>query len=164
MAQQEGLKHLFVDLLKDMYNAESQIMNALPKMEQAAKSQELKRAFKDHLDMTKSQRQRIEQVAKSLNVDPGGKQCKGMEGLIREGEEVMNMNVDQDALDAGLIQSAQKVEHYEIAGYGTLKAYAKRLGFDEAAQVFDRIAAEEGQTDHKLTQLAETSINRQAMK
>lgn len=165
MMQKTALEKLFVDSLKDLYDAEHQIITALPKMAAAASHQDLKRSLQQHLDVTRQQTQRLEQVFKTIDQSPSRKKCVGMEGLIREGEQHMQelMN-DQNALDAGLIASAQKVEHYEIAGYGTAKTYAQMLGHREAASLLDQTLSEECATDERLTKIAEGHINIEAMR
>lgn len=159
-----SLESLFVDQLKDLYNAEQQIIKALPKMVDAAKSNMLKQGFQQHLDTTRQQAQRLEQIFNDMNEKPSGKKCVGMEGLVKEGEQIIKeLKNDQDALDAALIASAQKIEHYEISGYGTARAYAKMLGKHDAAGLLDKTLKEESQTDERLTTLAESHINIQAM-
>jgi ferritin-like metal-binding protein YciE len=163
--KKNSLEKLLVDNLKDLYDAEYQIIKALPKMSQAAKSKDLKTSLNQHLDQTRQQAERLEQVFQALNQKPTRKKCVGMEGLIREGEQHMEeLSDDQDALEAGLIASAQKVEHYEIAGYGTAKTYAELLGNREAARLLDQTLSEEYATDEKLTKLAEGHINLEAMR
>lgn len=165
MAQKmKNLEDLFVDTLKDLYDAEHQIVKALPKMAEQAQSKELKQGFKEHLDVTNRQIERVEQIFKELNMEAKGKRCKGMEGLIKEGDEMMQEADDPMVKDAALIASAQKIEHYEISGYGTARAYAQALGHQNIARVLDQIADEEGQADKKLTALAEGHINVQAKK
>lgn len=160
-----SLEQLFVDTLKDLYDAEHQIIEALPKMSKAANSQDLKKGLQEHLQMTKEQAKRLEQVFSEINEEPKRKKCVGMEGLIKEGEKHMEeLKDDKDALDAGLIASAQKVEHYEIAGYGTAKTYAQMLGHDKAARLLDKTLSEEYRTDESLTKMAESHINIEAMK
>lgn len=156
------LEGLYIDLLKDLYSAENQIMKALPKMSKKAQNPELKRHFDEHLVQTERQVQRIEQVFANLEGSPKGKKCVGMEGLIAEGEEVMKEGFDQDVLDAALIMAAQKVEHYEIAGYGTARTYANTLGHTDAAKLLQQTLEEEAQTNEKLTRLAETIVNPRA--
>lgn len=160
-----SLEKLFVDSLKDLYDAEHQIIKALPKMADAAKSQELKTSLNQHLETTRQQAERLEQVFGVLNEKPARKKCMGMEGLIREGEQhIQELKSDPKALDAGLIASAQKVEHYEIAGYGTAKTYAQMLGHKEAVRLLDQTLSEECETDENLTKLAEGQINAMAMR
>ena len=164
MAQETNpLQELLVDELKDIYNAENQIIKALPKMAKAASSPELKRAFERHLEETKRQVERLDQIGEALDVRMSGKKCKGMEGLIEEGKEIMSEDLEDDALDAGLIGAAQKVEHYEIAAYGTARAHANLLGLNKIAKLLQQTLDEEGATDKKLTQLAESIINVEAV-
>ena len=164
MAQETNpLQELLVDELKDIYNAENQIIKALPKMAKAASSPELKRAFERHLEETKRQVERLDQIGEALDVRMTGKKCKGMEGLIEEGKEIINEDLEDDALDAGLIGAAQKVEHYEIAAYGTARAHANMLGLNKIAKLLQQTLDEEGATDKKLTQLAESIINVEAV-
>jgi len=158
------LDDLFVDLLKDLYSAEKQLVKALPKMAKAATSPNLKRGFQEHLNQTERQVQRIERIFEERqNGAPGGKKCVGMEGLIEEGAEVIKEGGSPEALDAGLIAAAQKVEHYEIASYGTARAWANKLGYNSAARLLEETLEEEARTNEKLTQLAETHINRSAV-
>jgi ferritin-like metal-binding protein YciE len=159
----DSLQKLYVEELKDLYSAENQILKALPKMAKAATSPELQSAFKQHLEETKGQVQRLEQIFEALGKSPKGKTCKAMEGLVEEGAELMGEDADPEVLDAGLIAAAQRVEHYEIAGYGTVRTYAQLLGHQEAADLLQQTLDEEGLTDKKLTQLAETLINAQAV-
>ncbi len=157
----ESLKDLYVEQLRDLYSAESQLVEALPKMAKAATHPELKRAFEAHLEQTKRQKSDLEQIIVGLGAKPGGHTCKAMKGLVEEGAELIEEKKDSErnVLDAGLIAAAQRVEHYEIAGYGTVRTYAEMLGENEAAAVLDRIAHEEGETDHKLTKLALEVVN-----
>ena len=163
MAQENPLQELLVDELKDIYNAENQIIKALPKMAKAASSPELKRAFERHLEETKRQVERLDQIGEALDIKMTGKKCKGMEGLIEEGKEIMSEDLEEDTLDAGLIGAAQKVEHYEIAAYGTARAHANLLGLNKIARLLQQTLDEEGNTDRKLTQLAESIINVEAV-
>jgi ferritin-like metal-binding protein YciE len=156
------LEELLVDELKDIYSAENQIIKALPKMAKAASSPELKRAFERHLEETRRQVERLDQIGQTLDVKLTGKKCKGMEGLIEEGKEIMEEDFDENAIDAGLIGAAQKVEHYEIAAYGTARTHAEMLGYSKAAKLLQTTLDEEGATDKKLTQLAESIINVEA--
>jgi ferritin-like metal-binding protein YciE len=156
------LEELLIDELKDIYNAENQIVKALPKMAKAASSPELKRAFERHLEETRRQVERLDQIGQALDVKLTGKKCKGMEGLIEEGKELIEEDFDENALDAGLIGAAQKVEHYEIAAYGTARTHAEMLGYTKAAKLLQQTLDEEGATDKKLTQLAESIINVEA--
>lgn len=155
------LEDLFVDSLKDLYDAERQMVTALPKMMEAANSQDLKNGFKEHLEVTRRQTERLVQIFSEMKMDPKGKKCVGMQGLIKEGEEIMKEAGDPDVMDAGLIAAAQKIEHYEISGYGTVRAYAQALGHQNIAGILDQTLKEEGQTDKKLTAMAEGHINAQ---
>lgn len=159
-----SLENLFVDTLKDLYDAEHQLIDALPKMAEAASSPDLKKGLQQHLEQTRRQAQRLEQVFQDVNLTPDRKKCVGMEGLIKEGQQHMaELKSDKDVLDAGLIASAQKVEHYEIAGYGTAKTYAEMLGRTESVRLLDQTLSEEYATDERLTKLAESHINAEAM-
>jgi ferritin-like metal-binding protein YciE len=163
MAKMQTLHDLFIDQLKDMHSAERQLAGALPKMAKAANSPELRQAFEQHLDMTKAQIERLGQVFELMGTSQGRKKCKGMEGLLMEGEEIMMEEGMAPAVrDAGLIAAAQKVEHYEIASYGTLRTYAEMMGHREAGQILQQILEEEGRTDKLLTQIAEKSVNLKA--
>lgn len=157
------LEELLVDELKDLYSAEKQIVAALPKMAKAASSPDLRRAFERHLEETRRQVERLEQIGEDLEVRMTGKKCKGMEGLIDEGKELMEEDLDENALDAGLIGAAQKVEHYEIAAYGTARTHANLLGYKKAAKLLQQTLDEEGATDKKLTALADSLINVEAV-
>jgi ferritin-like metal-binding protein YciE len=160
--QMEDLQDLFVDQLKDLYSAENQLIKALPRMAKAATNDELKQAFQTHLEQTREHAQRLEQIFEKLGAKGRGKKCKAMEGLIEEGKEIMEEDAEPEVLDAGLIAAAQRVEHYEIAGYGTVRAYAELLGDNESARILQKTLDEEGDTDKLLTQLAESSINIEA--
>jgi ferritin-like metal-binding protein YciE len=157
-----SLHDLYVDELKDLYNAENQLLKALPKMAKAASAPDLRTAFQDHLEETRGQVQRLERIFKKLNASPKGKKCKAMEGLIEEGNEVMGEDGEPAVLDAALIAAAQRVEHYEIAGYGCVRTYARLLGYEDAANLLQETLDEEGAADKKLTELAETVINVEA--
>ena len=159
--EMESLRDLFVEQLKELYSAENQIIKALPKMIKAASSEELKSAFQEHLEQTKGQVERLDQIFGELDESPRGKKCKGMEGLLAEGKELMEEDAEEDVLDAGLIASAQHVEHYEIAGYGCVRTYAQLLGMDKVAKLFQHTLDEEKETDELLSGLAE-NINVQA--
>lgn len=148
------LKHLYVEELKDLYSAEAQLVKALPKMAKASSSADLRAGFEGHLEQTKEHVARIEKIFKSLEERPTGKKCKGMEGLIKEGAEMIEEAPAPEELDAGLISAAQRVEHYEIAGYGCVSTYAKLLGDDEAVALLRQTLEEEKETDRKLTHLA----------
>jgi ferritin-like metal-binding protein YciE len=159
MATDKTLNDLFLDTLKDIYFAEKQILKALPKMARAAQSEEGKSGFLQHRDETQGQIDRLEQVFELLGKPARGKTCEAIQGIIAEGEEIMEDYKGTVALDAGLISSAQAVEHYEIARYGTLIAWAKQLGLKEAVPLLQASLAEEEATDKKLTQLAEGLAN-----
>jgi ferritin-like metal-binding protein YciE len=156
------LEDLLTDELKDLYSAENQITKALPKMAKSSQSTELRSAFQEHLKQTENQIKRLEKACNELGISPRGKKCVGMEGLIEEGKEIMTNGEDPSALEAGLIGAAQKVEHYEIAAYGTAAAHARQLGFNSIAQLLDQTLEEERMTDEKLTKLAENQVNVQA--
>jgi len=162
MATMKNLNDLYIEELKDIYNAELQITQALPKMINATKHSDLKKAFQTHLQQTQQHIQRLEQIFTRLNERGAGKLCKGMQGLIQEGEELIKSRADSDVLDAALIGAAQRVEHYEIAAYGTARTYARLLGYADDARLLQTTLDEEGETDHLLTALAERSINREA--
>lgn len=157
----EGLKELYVEELKDLYNAENQLVKALPKMAKAASSEELRQGFEEHLEQTKGHVQRLEQIFRSLDESPKGKKCKGMAGLVEEGAEVMDEDFEGALMDAALIGAAQRVEHYEIAAYGTVCEFAKELGETEQESLLKETLEEEKETDEKLTKLA-VQINPQA--
>ncbi len=154
----ETLNELLIEQLQDLYSAEEQIREALPKMAKAASSPGLKRAFEEHLGQTEEHVNRLNQCFEKLDADPEGKDCKGMKGLIKEGEELMDEDAEPEVLNAGLIAAAQRVEHYEIAAYGCARTYAQLLGMTEIAQSLQQTLDEEKETDQKLTDLAE-SIN-----
>lgn len=153
--QQNELKELYIEELRDIYSAEQQLVKALPKMAKACHSDELRSGFEQHLEQTRGHVKRLEQIFSALDEKPTGKKCKGMEGLIAEGQEMMDEDLGDDASDAGLISAAQRVEHYEIAAYGTVRTYANILGEEEAASLLEETLEEEKETDQKLTQLAE---------
>jgi len=157
------LEELLIDELKDLYSAENQIIKALPKMAKAANSPDLRRAFERHLEETRNHVERLDQIGEELETKMTGKKCHGMEGLIEEGKEIMSEDLEDNTLDAGLIGAAQKVEHYEIAAYGTARAHAELLGYTKIARLLQQTLNEEGATDKKLTQLAESIINVEAV-
>jgi ferritin-like metal-binding protein YciE len=157
----EVLKELYIDELKDLYSAENQLVKALPKMAKAVSSVELRQGFEEHLEQTKGHVQRLEQVFESLGESSKGKKCKGMQGLVEEGAEVMGEDLEGALMDAALIGAAQRVEHYEIAAYGTVCAFAEELGQTEQASLLTETLKEEKETDEKLTKLAQ-QINSQA--
>jgi ferritin-like metal-binding protein YciE len=160
----DSLQKLFVHELKDLYSAENQILKALPKMAEKASAPELRQAFEMHHKQTEEQVRRLEHIFDSLEFQPGGHKCVGMEGLIEEGEGVMKDAEDDAVRDAGMIAAAQRVEHYEIAAYGTARTYARMLGNEEAARLLQQTLDEEGATDQKLTKLAESRVNPKAMR
>jgi ferritin-like metal-binding protein YciE len=151
--EHKALKELFIDELKDIYSAENQLIKALPKMAKAATSDDLRAGFEEHLEQTKEHARRIEEICTELGEKPTGKKCGGMEGLIGEGKEMMD-EFEDDVLDAALISAAQRVEHYEIAAYGTVRTYAELLGHDRAVELLEQTLEEEKETDQKLTELA----------
>jgi ferritin-like metal-binding protein YciE len=157
------LEDLLQDELRDLYSAEAQIIKALPKMAKAASSPELRRAMERHLEETRRQVERLDQIGEELEMKMTGKKCKGMEGLIAEGRELMEEDLDENALDAGLIGAQQKVEHYEIAAYGTARTHAEMLGYRRIAKLLQQTLNEEGATDKRLTQLAESIVNYEAV-
>ncbi|MFD2515607.1 ferritin-like domain-containing protein [Pontibacter locisalis] len=154
-----NLKDLFIHELKDLYNAEHQIMKAMPKMVDAASSGELKRALQDHMRETETQIERLDKVFGMLDEKATGEKCKAMEGIIKESEEMISTRADKNVMDAALIAMAQRVEHYEIAGYGTVCTYAKQLGMQEVLDQLQMILSEEKKADEKLTYIAEHNIN-----
>jgi ferritin-like metal-binding protein YciE len=155
------LRDLTIDELKDLYNAENQLVKALPKMAKAATSEELSSAFEQHLEQTRGHVERLDRIFDELEVAPRGKRCVGMEGIIEEGKELLDGSLEAETLDAAIIGAAQKVEHYEIAAYGTVRAHVELLGMDEAVKLLDQTLDEEKQTDARLTELAAT-INQDA--
>ncbi len=159
----ETLHDLYVDELRDLYNAENQLLTALPKMATAASAPELAAAFNEHLTETKIHIERLETVFKELDTSPKGKKCKAMEGLLAEGKDLLAEDADPSVMDAALIAMAQRVEHYEMAGYGCVRTFARLLGEDEAADLLQATLDEEGAVDKKLTQLAESVINADAI-
>jgi ferritin-like metal-binding protein YciE len=152
--EKNALKVLYIDELRDIYNAENQLVKALPKMAKASTSDDLRVGFEEHLEQTKGHVQRLEQIFAELDEKPTGKKCKGMEGLVQEGKEMIDEQ-EGEVLDAGLISAAQRVEHYEIAAYGCVRTYANLLGETDAAELLNQTLEEEKETDKKLTSLAE---------
>jgi ferritin-like metal-binding protein YciE len=153
--ESNALKNLYIDELQDLYSAENQLVKALPKMAKAAGSEDLRAAFEEHLEQTREHVTRLDKIFQELEENPKGKKCRGMEGLIEEGSEMIEEDRETEELDAGLIAAAQRVEHYEIAGYGCVRTYANLLGESEAASFLEQTLAEEKETDQKLTELAE---------
>jgi ferritin-like metal-binding protein YciE len=161
-AKEKGLQDLFLETLKDVYHAEKQILRALAKMTKAAQSDELRQAFETHREETERQIERLEQVFEMCGKRAQGKPCEAMQGLVEEGKEIMDEFKGSEALDAGLVSSAQSIEHYEISRYGTLKTWAGQLGLNDAVGLLEQTLAEEKKTDELLTRLAEQSANRKA--
>lgn len=155
----DNLEKLWVEELKDLYDAEKQIKEALPKMVKAAETPELRQAFEHHLEQTEEHVQRLEEVLEELDIADHGKKCKGMQGLLKEGEEMMKEATDSFTQDAALIAAAQRVEHYEMAGYGTVVSYAQQLNRPEIAEMLQMTLDEEKEADKKLTEIAESKVN-----
>ncbi|MBN9518817.1 ferritin-like domain-containing protein [bacterium] len=158
----DSLHDLYVDGLKDLYSAENQLLKALPRMAKAATAPGLKEAFTTHLEETRGQVGRLETILAQLGVSPRGKKCQAMEGLIEEGKEVLGEDGEPAVIDAALIAAAQKVEHYEIAGYGCARTFARLLGYEDAAELLQETLDEEGNADKTLTAVAESEINTEA--
>jgi ferritin-like metal-binding protein YciE len=162
MAKLSTLDELFLDEIQDLYDAEKQLTKALPKMAKAASSDELRQAFEDHLDQTRGHVERLERVFDALGEKTKGKKCEAMAGMVKEGEEIAS-NTEQTAVrDAGLIAGAQKVEHYEIAGYGSARTHAQLLGHDRIVSLLEQTLGEEKEADAKLNELAQTTVNEHA--
>ena len=159
----KNLNELFEHQLKDLYSAENQLLEALPKMVKTANDSKLKEAFKSHLEETKGHKQRLEEICDKLGIDPAGEKCKAMAGLVKEAESFMEEAEADDVMDAGLIAEAQRVEHYEISGYGTAVQYAKQLGHKDIAKKLKLTLDEEYGADDKLTKLAESRLNEEAI-
>ncbi len=159
----DTLKKLYVEELRDVYNAENQLLKALPKMAKGASSEELKEAFETHLEQTKGHVERLEEIFEALGEKATGKTCKAMQGLIEEGSEMLQEEGEESVIDAGLIGAAQRVEHYEIAAYGTLRGFAELLGEEDAVELLQQTLEEEGETDKLLTDLAEDIVNPEAL-
>jgi ferritin-like metal-binding protein YciE len=160
----DTLQKLYTNELRDLYNAENQLLKALPKMAKAASSEELKDAFEKHLEQTKSHVKRLEQVFGELDEKPKGKTCRAMKGLVEEGSEILQQDGEESVLDAGIIVAAQKVEHYEIAGYRSVRTFAHTLGQNKAAELLQTTLDEESETNELLNRLAESIINPEALK
>ncbi len=160
----ESLNDLFIDELRDLYNAENQLVKALPKMARAAESRDLRSALEEHLNQTKAQIQRLDKVFQSLDVPERGKECAGMKGIIREGQELLKEKASPAVKDAGIITAAQKTEHYEIAGYGSVCTFAEQLGYRDQAELLKQNLNEEKKADELLTKIAERHINKEAMR
>jgi ferritin-like metal-binding protein YciE len=157
-----SFKDLFVNQIEDLYDAEKRLVDALPKMADAASSSQLKQALRQHLTETQGHVSRLETIFRELNLDPKRETCQAMKGLIAEGEEMIKAKGDPDVKDAAIIAAAQRVEHYEISGYGTARAFAKRLGMTQAANLLQQTLSEEEAADRKLNTIAESSVNVQA--
>jgi ferritin-like metal-binding protein YciE len=157
----EGLRELYIDELRDLHNAENQLVKALPKMAKAASNEQLREGFEEHLEQTKEHVRRLERIFEMLDENPKGKKCVGMEGLVKEGSELMREDFEDEVMDAGIIGAAQRVEHYEIAAYGTAREFAEVLGEDEHVALLDETLNEEKETDRKLTEMA-SQINEEA--
>jgi ferritin-like metal-binding protein YciE len=158
----QTLRELYVDTLKDMYSAEKQIVRSLPKMIKAASSEDLSTALREHLEVTEQQVARLEQIFQGLGSSGRGKKCKGMQGLLEEGGELIEEGDPSPVLDAGMIIAAQKVEHYEIAAYGSLRTFAEMLGETDAVDLLDQSLVEEKEADETLTEIAERTVNPEA--
>jgi ferritin-like metal-binding protein YciE len=158
----DSLRKLYVEELKDLYSAEKQLLQALPRMAKKAKNEQPKKAFEQHTEVTQEQVNRLDKIFEGLGKAARGKKCKAMEGLVEEGKEMMQEDMEPEVMDAALISIAQKIEHYEIAGYGTVRSYAQLLGEDQAVKLLQQTLNEEGETDKLLTRLAESSINVEA--
>jgi len=159
----DTLKTLYIDELRDLYNAEGQLLKALPKMAKAASSEELKDAFEKHLEQTKSHVERLEEVFEDIGEKPKGKTCRAMKGLIEEGSEILEEDGEESVIDAGIIVAAQKVEHYEIASYGSVRTFAQLLGKDRSADLLQTTLDEESEANELLTKLAEDIVNPEAL-
>lgn len=159
----DNLRKLYIEELRDLYNAETQLVKALPKMAKGASSAELKQAFEDHLEETEGHVERLEEIFEGLDENPKGKTCKAMKGLVEEGSEMLEEEGEESVLDAGIIAAAQKVEHYEIASYGTVRTWADLLGEKEAVKLLQETLDEEGAADEKLNELAQEMVNPEAL-
>lgn len=151
----DSLRELYIEQLRDLYDAEQQLIKALPKMAEESTSEALREGFEDHLEQTRGHAERLEQIFERLGEKPKGKKCKGMEGLVKEGSETLEEDMDEDTKDAAIIAAAQRVEHYEIAGYGTARTYAQLLNESEDEELLQQTLDEEKETDQKLNELAE---------
>jgi ferritin-like metal-binding protein YciE len=159
----DTLKTLYTNELRDLYNAEGQLLKAMPKMAKAASSEELKDAFEKHLEQTKSHVERLEEVFEDIGEKPKGKTCRAMKGLIEEGFEILQEDGEESVIDAGIIVAAQKVEHYEIAGYGSVRTFAQLLGKDRSAELLQTTLEEESEANEVLNRLAEDIVNPEAL-
>ena len=158
----ESLQELLIEEMRDIYSAENQLTKAMPKMAKKASNPQLKKAFETHLKETENQIKRLQQIFEKLGKKPTGKKCAAMEGLIEEAKDMMGEDMDEETMDAALIACAQKVEHYEIASYGTVRTWAQHIGDEQTARLLQQTLDEEGKTDKLLTELAENSINVEA--
>lgn len=161
--ESQGFEELYIDCLRDLYSAEQQLATALPKLAEAATTEELKEAFRLHTEQTERQAERLQEIFQDLEDSAEGKECKAMRGLVEEAEEHLQELEEGPVLDAALIGAAQKVENYEIAGYGTARTYATLLGYEEHASILQQILDEESETDEKLTDIAESMVNEMAL-
>jgi ferritin-like metal-binding protein YciE len=159
----DTLEKLYVDELRDIYNAENQLLKALPKMAKGSSSPDLKSGFEKHLRQTETHVERLEQIFAELDESPKGKTCHAMKGLIEEGSEILKEDGEESVLDAGIIVAAQKVEHYEMAAYGSARTFARLLGQDKAAELLQSTLDEESETNESLNQLAENIVNPEAL-
>src|SRR5438874_10026330 len=159
----DTLQKLYIEELRDLYNAENQLLKALPKMAKAASSEELKNAFEKHLEQTETHVERLEDIFQELDQNPKGKTCHGMKGLVEEGSEILKGEGDSSVLDAGIIVAAQKVEHYEIAGYGSVRTFAQILGKDKQAELLQETLEEESEANELLNKLAGAIVNTKAL-
>ncbi|HEU4641867.1 MAG TPA: ferritin-like domain-containing protein [Gemmatimonadaceae bacterium] len=160
----DSLRQFYIEQLRDLYNAESQIVKALPKMVEKATHPALKDAFQLHVEQTQQHIDRLQRIFTMLGERPSGEKCKGMEGLLDEAQDTMKKHDNSDVLDAAMIAMAQRVEHYEMAGYGCVRTYANTLGLSDQAQILQETLTEEGETDHKLTAIAEDVVNADALR
>jgi ferritin-like metal-binding protein YciE len=158
----KSMEDLFLEEIRDLYDAEKQIIKALPKMAKAATSEELKKGFNEHLEQTRGHVERLDQIFSDLGARSGGVKCRGMEGLLKEGDEMVSLTDGGPVRDAGLISAAQRVEHYEMAGYGSARTFARLLGRDHAAELLNETLDEEKETDERLTEIAESMVNQRA--
>jgi ferritin-like metal-binding protein YciE len=161
-AEMQTLEDMYMDLLKDLYSAEKQLVKALPKMAKTVQASDLQQAFQEHLKQTEGHVERIERIFSDMEGSPRGKKCVGMEGPIEEGSEIMKEDAEPDVRDAGISAAAQKVEHYEIAGYGTARTWAQELGYHDAARMLQDTLDEESMANEKLTRIAESHVNMSA--
>ena len=159
----ENLRDFYIDELKDLYNAENQLLTAIPNLSKAATSSELRKAFEEHLEETRGHVERLDMIFKELDCSPKGKHCKAMEGITAEADELIKGKMPATVRDAALIAAAQRAEHYEMAGYGCVRTYARILGEDDAALLLDETLQEEGDADQKLTKIAEGTVNEDAL-